>query len=114
MALRRDSWEQLPADEKIAYLSHFAVAHDVPFARFAEAARKMLGMTAGQEFPADVEGHLHRELVLSREQHARYGAHQGRADEMGASRTLEQVESSGKSEEPPSPRRRWKPSRTRS
>ena len=26
----RDSWEQLPADEKIAYLSHFAVAHDVP------------------------------------------------------------------------------------
>ena len=62
----------------------------------------MLGMTAGQEFPADVEGHLHRELVLSREQHARYGAHQGRADEMGASRTLEQVESSGKSEELPS------------
>jgi hypothetical protein len=46
-------WEDQPPLAQVAYLANYAGTYNVSFERFAEAAKPLLSMTAGQEFTAD-------------------------------------------------------------
>jgi hypothetical protein len=54
----RDSWEELPAEDKIAYLAEFGAAHRVSFERFVDAAASTLGLASLDAFTPEDVGRL--------------------------------------------------------
>ena len=68
------AWEDLSVSRQIEFLARYATRHDVSLERFTEAARPILGIEPGQDFPRDSEWQLRRQF--------RY-AHLGYSEERG-------------------------------
>jgi hypothetical protein len=66
----RSSWEDLPADNQVAYLASYAARHDVSFDRFTDAARRLFGMGPGQRFTADDEWHLRGQFRMAHQNYS--------------------------------------------
>jgi hypothetical protein len=56
------AWEDLSVSRQIEFLARYATRHDVSLERFTEAARPILGIEPGQEFPRDSEWQLRRQF----------------------------------------------------
>jgi hypothetical protein len=87
----RSSWEDLPADNQVAYLAGYAARHDVSFDRFTQAACRMFGMGPAQKFTADDEWHLRGQFRAAHQDYPGNGDHEPRPYRGGPVRGMYQV-----------------------
>jgi hypothetical protein len=63
------TWEELPADNKVAYLAEHAAKRRASFEQFVDAAASTLGLSAIDEFTSDDVGHLLEQYRETLERH---------------------------------------------